>query len=319
MVVSVEELFRREVARGPKVRHAFTDENAETVRRSVKKPPSRCHWCGSTKTRMKARRADGKGFNYWERCDPCKERLEAQGGHSTFDGEELRKVLDKYGGSVDGYRAALKKAQKESPLLVPQDFLACPTCQGPLSIYREVRKDRGGAIRHRTKCVHCYRRKQRELMTDYRGGLTEKGELLKARQGLNKEERKALNQKQQTEKKRADRYAAQGWSKRTEQTYGLSQEDYLALLKKQNYQCAIDGCDFVHRFDDWFELKAKRSEIKGDKHYHHYLLVVDHCHDTGKVRGLLCSQCNLDVGTAEKVAKRGLQLQSLTDYVLGAA
>lgn len=57
--------------------------------------------------------------------------------------------------------------------------------------------------------------------------------------------------------------------------YGLSMDDYNALLEKQMNTCAICSTHFT-------ELK------KG--------LFVDHCHDTGKVRGLLCSACNSAIG-----------------------
>lgn len=54
--------------------------------------------------------------------------------------------------------------------------------------------------------------------------------------------------------------------------FGLSKEQYEALLEGQNHVCAIcgKGC-----------TKA---------------LAVDHCHTTGKVRGLLCNNCNRGVG-----------------------
>jgi Autographiviridae endonuclease VII len=54
--------------------------------------------------------------------------------------------------------------------------------------------------------------------------------------------------------------------------YGLSREDYDALLARQGGVCAI--C-------------AKPPEKT---------LCVDHCHATGKVRGLLCRQCNFGLG-----------------------
>jgi Recombination endonuclease VII len=54
--------------------------------------------------------------------------------------------------------------------------------------------------------------------------------------------------------------------------YGISREDYAALLARQGGVCAI--C-------------AKPPEKT---------LCVDHCHATGKVRGLLCRQCNWGLG-----------------------
>jgi hypothetical protein len=57
-----------------------------------------------------------------------------------------------------------------------------------------------------------------------------------------------------------------------ERRYGISRADYAALLTQQGGVCAI--C-------------AKPSEKT---------LCVDHCHATGKVRGLLCRQCNFALG-----------------------
>lgn len=57
--------------------------------------------------------------------------------------------------------------------------------------------------------------------------------------------------------------------------YGLCREEYDRLLKSQGGRCAI--C---------WELPNRRF-----KH-----LVVDHDHDTGEVRGLLCSRCNRAIG-----------------------
>ena len=57
--------------------------------------------------------------------------------------------------------------------------------------------------------------------------------------------------------------------------YGLSNEQYLDLIKNQNGCCAI--------------CSTHQSELKRK-------LVVDHDHTTGKVRGLLCSFCNVAIG-----------------------
>ena len=60
--------------------------------------------------------------------------------------------------------------------------------------------------------------------------------------------------------------------------YGLTEESYSVLLESQNSVCAI--------------CKAKCSRSKE--------LSVDHCHVTGKVRGLLCSSCNLALGNLKE-------------------
>jgi hypothetical protein len=58
--------------------------------------------------------------------------------------------------------------------------------------------------------------------------------------------------------------------------YGLTVEDYEKLLAAQNGMCA--AC----------------SRTPADEH--HKVLHVDHCHETNKVRGLLCTRCNTALG-----------------------
>lgn len=60
--------------------------------------------------------------------------------------------------------------------------------------------------------------------------------------------------------------------------YGISRAEYDAMLQAQGGVCAI--CKGPHRG------VGKR-------------LHVDHCHDTGAVRGLLCGNCNTFIGLAE--------------------
>lgn len=62
--------------------------------------------------------------------------------------------------------------------------------------------------------------------------------------------------------------------------YGLTPETYEALSNEQKGNCAICG------------LNENSINQRGT----HYRLAVDHCHDTGKVRGLLCSNCNTALG-----------------------
>lgn len=59
--------------------------------------------------------------------------------------------------------------------------------------------------------------------------------------------------------------------------YGLTPDDYIEILEKQNNVCAICGCE---------EQNAK----------HRSRFYIDHNHTTGKVRGLLCNNCNFAIG-----------------------
>lgn len=64
--------------------------------------------------------------------------------------------------------------------------------------------------------------------------------------------------------------------------YGLSEEDFLILVGKQDWRCAI-----CYREFDMANKGRGRSEL-----FPH----VDHNHDTGRVRGLLCNACNVSIG-----------------------
>ena len=65
------------------------------------------------------------------------------------------------------------------------------------------------------------------------------------------------------------------------QRYGLTDADYHQMLVKQNHVCAI----------------CKEPEvISTSKSKGVIALSVDHCHASGKVRGLLCNRCNTTLG-----------------------
>lgn len=59
--------------------------------------------------------------------------------------------------------------------------------------------------------------------------------------------------------------------------FGISEKTYDEMLEKQNHSCAICG-----------------SKESGDTRTSR--LSVDHCHEKGHVRGLLCSSCNKGIG-----------------------
>jgi len=76
-------------------------------------------------------------------------------------------------------------------------------------------------------------------------------------------------------------YCVEDW--RLVNTYGITLDDYNEMLHKQNNVCAL----------------CQRSDTNR--------LSVDHDHETGKVRGLVCSRCNWALGvlgdTPEKLSR----------------
>lgn len=62
-------------------------------------------------------------------------------------------------------------------------------------------------------------------------------------------------------------------------SYGITIEEYEKLLKIQNNKCSICKSD---------DPKRSASTV----------FSIDHCHTTGKVRGLLCTSCNIILGHA---------------------
>lgn len=85
--------------------------------------------------------------------------------------------------------------------------------------------------------------------------------------------------------------------------YGINYIDYLKLLEKYNYLCACCG-----KKEEGLHNRGKETvELS---------LAVDHCHKTGKIRGLLCSKCNKAIGllgdTLEGVQKAVKYLEQVS-------
>lgn len=116
------------------------------------------------------------------------------------------------------------------------------------------------------------REKCRKYQADYRARHPKKaGEYMMKRRAEHPEIREAyLKKSRELRARTCRRYSLK--------KYGLTEKDYQILLDSQNGVCAI--CKQI----------CQRS--KG--------LSVDHCHKTGKVRGLLCSSCNLALGNIKE-------------------
>lgn len=70
--------------------------------------------------------------------------------------------------------------------------------------------------------------------------------------------------------------------------YGITTAEYDALLASQGGVCAVVGCGSSHR------------------------LVIDHCHASGIVRGIICDRCNVVLGRVEDTPQL---LRGLAEYL----
>ena len=114
---------------------------------------------------------------------------------------------------------------------------------------------------------------------------------------------RALNarekRKDPKQKKKNKEYKKRTYSKRKvkhlalKQRYNISIEDFDKILERQNGVCAI--C---------FQEEGFKNRS----------LAVDHCHTTGKIRGLLCGNCNQGIGNLRDSVN---YLQNAIKYLKG--
>ena len=88
-----------------------------------------------------------------------------------------------------------------------------------------------------------------------------------------------------------DRDRVRAWRKRNP-GYGLTAGDVIAMLAAQDGGCAICG----HKPDSTSDRR----------------LAIDHDHETGRVRGLLCYRCNTAIGLLGDDPER---LRRAADYL----
>ncbi len=138
-------------------------------------------------------------------------------------------------------------------------------------------------------CTKCTRSKpQSDFYTDLRG---KNGRTSRCKDCLNTASKKRwrnLTTEQKQEQFRKNR--VNGRRHRLKRLYGISLDEHDAMLQAQGGGCAVCG----YQPDD-------------DKY-----LCVDHCHDTGRVRGLLCQPCNASLGLLREDVTR---INMLAAYV----
>jgi hypothetical protein len=97
-----------------------------------------------------------------------------------------------------------------------------------------------------------------------------------ARNKTNRKFQQSLRDNATPEQKQAKKERQRRW--RLKRYYGITEDDYNNMFIKQNGCCRICG----------------KHQTELIKKFH-----IDHCHTTGVVRGLLCSDCNMSLGKFE--------------------
>jgi hypothetical protein len=139
------------------------------------------------------------------------------------------------------------------------------------------------------------RRKQYAEDKDYREAVLARNRAFRVahREEFNERARHAYaSDDRRRAKRRRDHSRTYRREERLKQVYGLSVEDYDAMLAQQGGVCGI-------------------CKTRPDKP-----LFVDHCHATGKVRGLLCHPCNAALGFMRDDPRL---TSAATEYLLKAA
>ena len=146
--------------------------------------------------------------------------------------------------------------------------------KGKRKEYREKHKSEKKEYNKQYKIEN--KEKTKEYNKDYRGKNKEK-----LKKGLKKYREENKNKLKEYSKKNYLKKSCyyKNHSKECRfKKYNITLEEYNIMLEKQNYKCAICG-------------KTKSENGKNGKSF-----AIDHNHETGEVRGLLCNNCNAGIG-----------------------
>lgn len=152
---------------------------------------------------------------------------------------------------------------------------------------------------HRVRsCTHCKRAYNLAYRTKHLEGLKAKN---RAYYHATKERYSARTKEYRARNKEAISEANKAWNKANKpkqfeydlrKKFGIMPEDYARLIHSQGLECAACG-----------------DTLAMDKKTH-----IDHCHATGKVRGIACHHCNTALGLVLESEHR---LRALLRYVCG--
>jgi hypothetical protein len=86
-------------------------------------------------------------------------------------------------------------------------------------------------------------------------------------------------------------------------------------MKKYNFKITLKQYGLtIEQYNSILSTQGGRCRICGEENIQGHRLYVDHNHRTGKVRGLLCSGCNLGIGFfGESIVKMVKAIQYLLE------
>lgn len=138
------------------------------------------------------------------------------------------------------------------------------------------------------------REKSREKMRKRRAAMTPEDKALEAeanRKYQKSPARRAYDRKRNATENRRVRRKAYDLTR----TYGITPEQWSRMFAEQDSCCAICKSPSPEQLRGWH---------------------TDHCHDTGKVRGILCHSCNMLLGHAKD---KEIRLLAAVTYLQKAA
>lgn len=182
------------------------------------------------------------------------------------------------------YQLWLKK--NPSPTKLTAIGKTCTRCKQdkPLSEYNKTQRNKSGLEAH---CRDC----SVEHQAQWRKDNPDKGKEYNDRWVSRNPDYKQ-NERFGVEYKRSD-YVKRGWNYNLVTKYGITSDEFYAMLESQGGGCAICGC--------------QNSGAVGR------VMSVDHCHKTGKVRGILCHPCNKGLGM---FADDSARVAAAADYLI---
>lgn len=148
-------------------------------------------------------------------------------------------------------------------------------------------KKRTEFYKGKSECKRCFKKRVVSYRKRNSSKVAKWNRITRSRMSDEQKEAERLRQLQPHHKSRRKKYmhdkrakmskeerSTEAWKFWLKSAYGITDEQYVAMLEAQHGKCAI----------------CKGHQVEGRR------MCVDHCHKTGQIRGLLCDYCNRGLG-----------------------